>query len=436
MSYTDYDAASLASAMVTSERAGVDEMLSAKYDKYSTLVSGLTSLDSLLEDFQDTLETLSDDGGLSAQTTSLSDEDYFSVTSDGSAATGQYSITVTQLAQTYQSAMTFDSSSTTIPSDGTFSVTVDGETMTLDLSTLDSDSTLSDLVSAINKASDNPGVTASLVRSGDSVLLMITSDDSGVDAGVTDISFTAGTSSDAATTFEDALSNLTVLSEAQDAEIQLGTTTKVTITSASNTLEDVIDGLTITLKKAQESTDDAINVVVEADTDTVIDNLQSVVDEFNSLISSLNDLYADDGDLDGDSTVRTLISSLKNTLRSALPDGTTLADIGLEFSSDGTLSIDEDVLEEALADDPDLLTQCFTDDDGIFDALDDLLTPYTKTRGLLATRLESAQDSLDSVETRQEKWDTKMENLYNRYLAEFNDMIATMALLESNMSYL
>jgi flagellar hook-associated protein 2 len=438
MSYSDYDAAALASAMVTAERAGIDKMLSAKYDKYSTQVSGLESLDSLLEDFQDSLESLTDDNALAAQTATVSDEDYFTVTSDGSAASGQYRITVVQLAQTYQAAMTFDSAdgNTAIPSDGTFSVTVGDDSLTLDLSTLSSGATLEDLVSAINKAPDNPGVTASLVVSGDSVLLMITSDESGEEAGVDAITFTAGTSTDTTTAFQSAYDGLSVLSEAQDAQIQLGTTNKVTITSSSNTLENVLDGLTIKLKKAQDSGENPINVVVEADTDTVVDNLQNVVDSFNSLISSLSSLYGDDGDLDGDSTVRNLISSLKSTMRNSLPDGVTLADIGLEFSSNGTLSIDTDALEDALADNPDLLTECFTDKGGIFDALDDLLTPYTKTGGLLANRQESAQNSLDSIESRQEKWDTKMDKLYTRYLAEFNDMIATMATLESSMSYL
>ena len=107
-----------------------------------------------------------------------------------------------------------------------------------------------------------------------------------------------------------------------------------------------------------------------------------------------------------------------------------------EFSSDGTLSIDEDALSDALANNPDILTQVFSDTGGIFDALDDYLDPFTKTNGILATSLQSAQDNLESVEERQEKWDTKMEKLYNRYLAQFNQMIATMAILESNASLL
>jgi flagellar hook-associated protein 2 len=454
MSYTDYDAASLASAMVTAERAGIDEMLSAKYTKYSTQVSGLESLESLLEDFQDSLDTFEDDTSLSAQTTSVSDDDYFSVTSDGTAATGQYNITVKQLAQSYQSAMTFSSSSASIPSSGTFSITVDGETLDVDLSKV-TGGTVADLVSYINKSSDNPGVTASLVTSGDSVMLMITSDDTGEDAGVTDMTFTSDdgttvsvdadgtvtttgdTSSDSTTlAFQTAMQGVTQLSVAQDAIITLGSNSTIEITSDSNTMEDVIDGLTITLTKAMDSDDDPVTMVVEADSDTVADNLQTWVDSFNSLISSLKELYDDGGDLEGDSTVRSMISSLKTTLRNSLPDGMSLADIGLEFSSDGTLSIDSDALEEALEADPDILNTVFTDDDGIFDAIDDYLEPYTKSNGILASRLESAEDNLESVEERQEKWDTKMENLYYRYLAQFNEMIATMATLESNASLL
>jgi len=207
-SYEDYDAASLASAMVTAERAGIDELLSEKSDKYSALVDGYESLQTYLEDFQDALDDYADassDTSFSAQTCTTSEDDYFTVESDGSAASGNYYITVDQLAQNYQAALTFDSTSTELPSDGTLSFTVDGETMTVDLSTLE-DNSLSNLVSAINNDDDNPGVTASLIKSGDSVMLLITSDETGADYTV-DMTYTEGTSSDASTTLSDALTN-------------------------------------------------------------------------------------------------------------------------------------------------------------------------------------------------------------------------------------
>nr|WP_321272588.1 flagellar filament capping protein FliD [uncultured Tolumonas sp.] len=438
MSYSDYDPAALAEALVESERAGMDTLLSDKSDKYSTLVSGYSSLESLLSDFQDTLDSYTDedsDLALSAQTCTTSDSDYFTVTSDGSASASSYSIFVEQLAQSYQSVMSFDSEDWALPTDGTLTFTVDGEEMTIDLSTLDSDATLDDLVSAINSNDDNPGVQASLIQSGDSVMLMLSSEETGEDYAVT-TSYTAGTASTATTELTDALSNMTVLSEAQDAIIKLGSSSNaISITSSSNTMEDVIDGLTITLTDAQESTDSPITLNVEADDDTVETNLQTLVDTFNTLVSSLTDLY-DGGNLDGDSTVRGLISSLKNTLRSSLPDGYSLSDIGLEFTSSGTLEIDSDALESALAANPDILTSVFSDDGGVFDAFQDLLDPYTETAGILSSMEDSAQDSLDRVTDRQDAWDTKMTNLYNTYLEDFTQMQITLAELESSMSIL
>nr|WP_321241437.1 flagellar filament capping protein FliD [uncultured Tolumonas sp.] len=438
MSYSDYDPAALAEALVESERAGMDTLLSDKSDKYSTLVSGYSSLESLLSDFQDTLDSYSDDDSdlaLSAQTCTTSDSDYFTVTSDGSASESSYSIFVEQLAQSYQSVMSFDSEDWALPTDGTLTFTVDGEEMTIDLSTLGSGATLDDLVSAINSNEDNPGVQASLIQSGDSVMLMLSSEETGEDYAVT-TSYTAGTASTATTELTDALSNMTVLSEAQDAIIKLGSSSNaISITSSSNTMEDVIDGLTITLTDAQDSTDSPITLNVEADDDTVETNLQTLVDTFNDLVSSLTDLY-DGGDLDGDSTVRGLISSLKNTIRSSLPDGYSLSDIGLEFTSSGTLEIDSDALESALAANPDILTSVFSDDDGIFDALQSLLDPYTESGGIVADLEDSAQDSLDRVTDRQDAWDTKMTNLYNTYLEDFTQMQITLAELESSMSIL
>jgi flagellar hook-associated protein 2 len=438
-SYEDYDAASLASAMVTAERAGIDEMLSEKSTKYSTLVDGYESLQTYLEDFQDALDDYADsssDTSFSAQTTTTSEDDYFTVESDGSAASGNYYITVEQLAQNYQAALTFTSTEATdLPTDGTLSFTVDGDSMSIDLSTLKTNS-LASLVTAINNDDDNPGVTASQIQSGDNVMLLITSNETGESYAV-DMSYTEGTASDASTTFSDAMTNKTILSSAQDAKILLGATNTVEITSSSNTLENVIDGLTIDLTKAQTDPDDddPIRITVEVDSDTVEDNLQSFVDTFNTLVDNLTSLY-DDGDLDGDSTVRTVISQMKNAMRNSLPDDYTLDELGLEFDSDGTLSIDSDTLEDALDADPDIITKALTDDGGLFDSIQDLLDPYTKDDGIISTMEESAQDSLDRVTERQDEWDTKMEKLYNQYLDEFTQMKVALAQLESSLSTL
>jgi hypothetical protein len=50
MSYSDYDPAALAEALVEAERSGMDTLLSDKSDKYTSLVSGYSSLETLLDE--------------------------------------------------------------------------------------------------------------------------------------------------------------------------------------------------------------------------------------------------------------------------------------------------------------------------------------------------------------------------------------------------
>lgn len=428
-SYADYDAQSLATALISADRAGIDSMLSTKATKYNTQIQGLSSLDSYLTEFQDALEDYTDSSSttsFSAQTATVSDDDYYSVTSDGSAATGNYYITVKQIAQSSQTALTF--TDTSLSETGSLTFTVNGKSTSIDMSGI---SSLSDLVTQINKDSNNPGVTASLIKSGDSTMLLLTSENTGAkyDVGMT---YTGDSSS----TFSQALSNKSVLSKAQDAIIELGATNKVEITSSSNTLENVVDGLTIKLIKAQATDADPIRTTVEVDNSTVKDNLNTFISTYNTLVTNLTKLYDDGGDLEGNSTLRTIISQLKDSMRNSLPSGYTLDSLGLKFTSKGKLEVDSTTLTSALAKDPDILNKAFTDKNSLFDTIDNLLKSYTKTGGIISDIQDSTQDSLDRVTDRQDAYDKKMKKLYTIYLNQFISMKTALAQMQSSLSTL
>ncbi len=437
-SWSDYDPASLASAMVEASSTKMSTLLAAKVSKYSSIVDGYSSLSSYLSDFQDLLEKYTEtdpESSISAQTCTASDTDYFTVTSDGTAANGNYQIYVEQLATAEQTAMSFSSSSETLPTTGTLALSVGTSSMTIDFSTLSSGATLQSLVSAINNDDDNPGVTASLVQSGDTVYLMLSSDDTGADNAFT-ATYSDGDSSDSTSTFETAFNDQIELSTGQDATIQLGSSSNaISITSDSNTVDDALSGLTLTLTKAQTDSS-PINLTVAVDTSTVETNLQSFADSFNELITNLKDLYDSGGDLESDSTVTSIISSLKNTLKNSLPSGTSLNDLGLEFNSSGSLTINTTLLESALKSNPDILNSCLIDDGGAFDSLDTMLKTFTKTNGIIDQEEESAQDSLDRATDKQDNWNTKMDSLYSHYLSQFTQMQVTLEELESSMDYL
>src|SRR5690606_34304889 len=159
--------------------------------------------------------------------------------------------------------------------------------------------TLADLRDAINKASDNPGVRASLVRSGESVKLLISSEKTG-EANTLTV--------DASDGMENAIQSTTTVSVAQDAKIWLGGTLE--LTSATNKFENVIDGLTIDITKTHE-TGDMLTFTVGQDLSATKAQLQKLVDGYNAVVNTVS---SDSKTLSGDSTTRMLVSQMRSEL--------------------------------------------------------------------------------------------------------------------------
>ncbi|MDW2194192.1 flagellar filament capping protein FliD, partial [Vibrio sp. 1641] len=207
---------------------------------------------------------------------SFSQEGYFTANADAKALSGSYQIFVEQVATSHQvsTGMPADLDATTeIPKTGNLEFTINGKTMTIDLSTVDTDgdgvTTVSDLTKAINNNSDNPGVNATLVRSNGQTHFMLSSTETGV-ANQINVSAT-GTGQ---AWFEDAFTNLSQISAPQDAVIWLGAEkTGLKLTNSSNTFEGVIDGVDITVTKAQTSGETAIGLGIGADDEATKEQL-------------------------------------------------------------------------------------------------------------------------------------------------------------------
>ena len=346
------------------------------------------------------------------------------VTAQGSPVAGDYSLFVDQLAQRHQVAMTFDPTAA-IATDGELSLTVDGHEMALDLSTLPAGATVSELAQAINSHADNPGVSATLMRSGTQTFLVLTSAESGAASAIS-TSFTPG-ADPAAADITAAIAGSQTLSVAQDAMVRIGSASSVTITSASNELDDVIDGVTITLNAAQAATDAPVTLSVGQDNTTSADNVNAFVDEFNALVSQLKS-----DKLAGDS----MAGSLQRQLRTAFQgtfEGQTLYSVGLEFDRYGKLSVDNSRFEAALQADPDGFNAMLSGENGVMNKLQGLLEPYSSSFGLITDKTRTLQSSLDLVTDRQERHELRMENVYKRYLSQFTQMQVTIAQLESSM---
>lgn len=421
---TSMDPTTLAQTMVSAERTGMDTLLAGQKTRYQSQLDAVNKLKTQLSTFQTALQGLTTNTALQARSVKTSIDGIASVTAAGSAAAGTYSLFVQQLAQAQQLSFDFSSETWTPPGDGTLKISMNGEDMNLDLSTLPAGGDLRSLRDAINKASDNPGVQAALVRTGGQVKLLLTSSKTGAANQIT-LSVSGGSAGAAMTELQAAIGTRAELSAAQDATVQFGGSNPITISSASNTLDNVIDGLTINLTKAQAAGDQPLQVTIGQDNDAIKKALQSFVDAYNTLVDGVGKLTSSAKDsagaLAGDSTTRSLMSQLRGAL-SSLPGGVTLSQLGLKTDRYGKLSIDDKGLEKTLANNPDTIKTALQDKGGVFDTMLNTLNPQLKYKGLLTTRADNLQSSLNRVADRQEQLDTRMDMVYKRYLAQFTAM--------------
>ncbi len=419
--------ASMAMQLVAIERQNMDKLLKKQMDSIKGQQSAISTLTTKLSSFQTMLKDLNKASNLQAQKAVMSQEGIMTVTSNGKASSGQYNFFVKQLAQSHQVGLSLDSETASLPADGTFSLTVKGKTLDINLATLPAGLTVKDLVSHINNAKDNPGVKATLVRTDGKVNMVLTSKDSGKENAIT-----VKYSGDASSSLGTAVAKQSEITKAQDAELQMGGNNPLTITSASNKIENVVDGLTLQLTKAQKSGDAPLQVTVEQDKEAVTGSLKKFVDSYNELVDELAKMTSSDpkapGALSSDSGVRSLKSALANSVRD-LPNGLSLSSLGIKTDKTGKLSFNETDFNKALEKDPELLGKALMGDDGLLKRMSDSLDPYTKRDGALKGRKSGLEASEKRVNERMEALDCRMNSAYKRYLNQFttmNQMMQTM----------
>jgi flagellar hook-associated protein 2 len=236
----------------------------------------------------------------------------------------------------------------TDPTAGIFSYTYAGTTRTLNLS---ADASIEDLGDAINNDASNPGVTASILQYNGTYHLVLDGNETGASNTVT--------INDAQTTavgFDTA--DFFVAQQAQSAEYRInGSPPAGTwIESESNTLSDVVSGVTFNLAGTGTAT-----VSISRNTDAIAGNIEKMVSQYNALVETV-DLYVGynvgsktGGILQGDSTLRSLLTPVRNMLTTPMDgfdvsnDGLSMAaHLGLEVDRDGVLSFDRETFDSLL----------------------------------------------------------------------------------------
>ena len=124
--------------------------------------------------------------------------------------------------------------------------------------------------------------------------------------------------------------------------------------------------------------------------------------------------------LKGQTAPRRIVSQFKSLLTTSIDlDSayTSLIDLGLEIAKDGTISIDEDTLDEAIADDPDALKTLFLGNEneeitGLADVINDALSEMVSSTGIASTEINEAEAKIDRLD---QGIDNETERLTKKY---------------------
>ena len=286
---------------------------------------------------------------------------------------------------------------------------------------VNANTTLPQLAELINKAPNNPGVTAAVINSGVGTApfrLVLTANKTGEDNRINIVT---------------PLSALSFSNLQGDEETSLNASFKVDGVpyerQSNSGITDVLQGLTLQLKATGSTT-----LEITSDTSGVVDSVKGLVTAFQDAIQDLKTKTAYDsptssgGPLATSSTLRGLAGEVSQLLGTRIKTGgtiTSLFDLGLEFKRDGTITLNAETLTTALANHPDDVKTLFAGKLGVT-GLGTLLTDKLATitlpfSGTIATEKRATQAQIDrldiNIAATKERLDKRYDNLARQFAA-------------------
>jgi len=427
-----FDTTALIESIATAY-SGPLQIMESDLEDYKAQLDKTAGLSNRLEDLSTAIGALQGDDGLVAYTANASVEGAFTASVGVGVAPGAYTVQVNSLAsnETEVSGGVADPDANDLGS-GTFSVTYDG--VTTDITVDGTNNSLTDLAAALN---DVDGLSAYVLDtrdgSGNPFKLVVSGDKTGADAGITlDPSGLSG----GATTLA-----FTEQTTAVDASL---TVNNIAVNSETNTFTG-IPGLELDLLR---SGDGPVQLTVGLDQETMEANVQAFVDAYNEVVSyyDTNTAYDSEngiaGALVGDSTARRVVNGLGTMVTTeaavAGSDFSALSQIGIQTQRDGTLKLDADALSAALTDDLEGVRTMLSAEDGPMGVLKGTIdTTYVDVdNGLLASRQDSLEDTIEQTELRIEDQQVRLDD-YTSFLREkFTAMEVAMSQFEATGNYL
>ncbi|MGV2930519.1 flagellar filament capping protein FliD [Vreelandella venusta] len=315
----------------------------------------------------------------------------------------------------------------------------DGESVAINIA---EGSSLADIRDAIN-ADKEAGVNATIINDGTGYRLALSSKTTGADASVENFSFVdAGGTVVSGPFAEDAATK-------RSGENAALTVNGITISSAENSIEGAIQGVTLNLTELDivdgEMASSTINI--ERDTLKQREAINGFVKAFNDLKGTIGKLTRFTGDSEtagellGDNTVRTIESRLRSVLTGGVEGGelSTLNQLGITLQRDGKLKVDEETLDDLIANNPQALNAFFAGEnegEGMAGRLNTTIEQVLGNNGVVKLAISGAENRVKSLDDRFERMEKTIEGTISRYRTQFGQLDAMIAQMNSMSSYL
>jgi flagellar hook-associated protein 2 len=438
---------SLVSQLVAATQAPQQALITNQTGAVTSQISSLGTLKSALSTFQSALSALDTPSAFDTQAANTSNADAVTATATSGAPVGTYNVAVTALAQAQQILSgSLAANGTTAVGTGALQLSIGGSSFNVTIGS--SDNTLSGIAAAINSATGNPGITATVVQGTDGAHLLLSSAQTGA-ASTIQVSETDTGGALSALTYPapdpshaGADLNYTVETAAQDASYSIA---GVAATSPSNTITSALNGVTLTLTGTTTAGSPAA-VTVSTDTSTIQSNISAFVSAYNTLESAFQSLGGYDsttgtaGPMMGSALLSGIQNQVQNALYSVVNTGSatynTLASVGIMTNSDGSLSLNSSTLANAMSTNFSAVSQLFSGASGVATSLNSLITQNLSSTGSIASKGQSLTDQENALTDRTTQLNAQMAALTASLTQQYSALNSLLSSLQTTSSYL